>query len=201
MQRLMLPVLLMLALLLGCAGADTSTTASSTPSGTAFPVVMTDDLGRTVEVASAPQRIVSLAPSNTEIVYDLGLGDKLVGVTDYCDYPPEAMEKEKVGGYSDINIEKVISLEPDLVLAEDIHKTDIIPALERAGITCYALIPHDLDEIMNSILVIGQLTGATEKAQDIVDDMQKRIDYITQKTAGLSDEQKLRVMYVSGTNP
>jgi iron complex transport system substrate-binding protein len=171
------------------------------PPGTTFPVQMNDDLGRTVTVDKAPQRIVSLAPSNTEIVYALGLGDRLVGVTEWCDYPPEAMAKEKVGGYSDINMEKVVSLNPDLVLAEDIHKQEIIPALERMGITCYALVPHDLEQIMTSILEIGRLTGTTGKAIEIVEDMQGRIKHITDKTARLDDASKPRVMYVIWHEP
>jgi iron complex transport system substrate-binding protein len=124
-----------------------------------------------------------------------------VGVTEWCDYPPEALAKEKVGGYSDINMEKVVSLNPDLVLAEDIHKQEIIPALERMGITCYALVPHDLGEIMTSILEIGRLTGTTDKAIEIVEDMQGRIKHITDKTARLDDASKPRVMYVIWHEP
>jgi iron complex transport system substrate-binding protein len=171
------------------------------PPGTTFPVSMSDDLGRQVQVAKTPQRIVSLAPSNTEIVFALGLGDRLVGDTEYCDYPPEAKLKEKVGGYADINVEKVLSLNPDLVLAEDIQKQDVIPALERVGITCYALVPHNLNEIMNSILVIGRLTGANTKAQEIVADMQSRIKKISDKTASLVDAKRPRVMYVIWHEP
>ncbi len=185
----------------GCSRAPAVTLPANIPPGTTFPVSMNDDLGRAVTVANTPQRIVSLAPSNTEIVYALGLGARLVGVTEYCDYPPEAKAKDKVGGYSDINMEKVISLDPDLVLAEDIHKQEIIPALERMGITCYALVPHNLDEIMNSILVIGRLTGANSKAREIVSDMQGRIKNIADKTAGLTDARKPRVMYVIWHEP
>jgi iron complex transport system substrate-binding protein len=166
-----------------------------------FPMSVADDLGRTVIVKQLPQRIVSLAPSNTEIVYALGLGDKLVGVTQYCDYPADALNKEKVGGYSDVDVEKVVSLKPDLILAEDIHKKEVIPALERLGFTCYALVPHNLDEIMNSVLTIGKLTGANKEAQDIVSDMQRRIKYITDKTSGLSDAQRLKVLYVIWHEP
>jgi iron complex transport system substrate-binding protein len=180
---------------------NNATTATKADKVSTFPLSMTDDLGRMVTVEHLPQRIVSLAPSNTEIVYALGLSDKLVGVTQYCDYPVDALSKEKVGGYSDINIEKVISLKPDLILAEDIHKKEVIPALERLGFTCYALVPHNLDEIMNSVLTIGKLTGANKEAQDIVSDMQQRIKYITDKTAGLSDAARLRVLYVIWHEP
>jgi iron complex transport system substrate-binding protein len=187
---------MLLSALAGCSREAAVTMPANVPPGTTFPVSLNDDLGRTVTIATAPQRIVSLAPSNTEIIYALGLQDRLVGVTEWCDYPPEAAEKEKVGGYADIDMEKLVSLNPDLVLAEDIHKQDVIPALERLGITCYALVPHNLTEIMDSILVVGRLTGAEDKAQEIVADMQKRIKFVTDKTAGLSDDQKPRVMYV-----
>jgi len=128
-------------------------------------------------------------------------GSKLVGDTQYCDYPADALNKEKVGGYADIDVEKVISLQPDLILAEDIHKQEVIPALERLGFTCFALVPHNLDEIMDSILTIGKLTGTTDKAQEIVSDMQQRIQYITGKTSGLSATEKPSVLYVIWHEP
>ena len=81
---------------------------------------ITDDLGRAVSIEKKPERIVSLAPSCTEILYALGLGDKVVGVTTYCDYPPEALSVTKVGGPANVDVEKVISLQPDLVLASTI---------------------------------------------------------------------------------
>ena len=81
-----------------------------------------DDLGRLVTINGTPERIISLAPSNTEILFALGLGDRVVGVTMYCDYPPEAQDKEKVGDYYGPDIEKIIALEPDLILATDFHR-------------------------------------------------------------------------------
>lgn len=199
--------LLMCAVLIAClisgtgCQCDNTAPASATSGSVTFPLTLTDDLGRTVVLEEIPQRIVSLAPSNTEILYALGLGDKLVGDTQYCDYPADALNKEKVGGYSDIDIEKVISLQPDLILAEDIHKQEIIPALERLGFTCFALVPHNLDEIMDSILTIGKLTGTTDKAQEIVSDMQQRIQYITDRTSGLSATEKPGVLYVIWHEP
>jgi iron complex transport system substrate-binding protein len=86
------------------------------PTGQTPTQYVVDDLGRLVAINGTPQRIVSLAPSNTESLFALGLGDKVVGVTMYCDYPPEAQEKEKVGGYYGPEIEKIIALEPDLFL-------------------------------------------------------------------------------------
>ena len=168
---------------------------------TTFPMTVIDDLGRTITIDKAPQRIVSLAPSNTEILFDLGLGDKVVGDTLYCDYPEAAKSITKIGGYSDIDIEKVVSLNPDLILAEDIDKADIIPALERLGFKVYALVPHNLNEIMDSVSTIGRLTGANNEAKTIVSDMQKHIKIITDKTAKLMDAQKPRVLYVIWQDP
>ena len=168
---------------------------------TTFPMTVMDDLGRTLTIDKAPQRIVSLAPSNTEILFDLGLGDRVVGDTIYCDYPDAAKSITKIGGYSDIDIEKVVSLNPDLILVEDIHKAEVIPALERLGFKVYALVPHNLNEIMNSVSTIGRLTGANNEAKTIVSDMQKRIKTITDKTAKLTAIQKPRVLYVIWQDP
>jgi len=182
-----------------CNAPDTNKNGGSF--STTFPMSLVDDLGRTVTVSAVPQRIISLAPSNTEIIYTLGLENRLVGVTAYCDYPPEAMAKDKVGDYSMIDLEKVVSLRPDLVLAEDIHKTDIVPALERLGIPCYVPVPHSVDEVVASIAAIGRLTGANAKAQEVVTDMQHRIKGITDKTGSLADSQRPSVMYVVWHDP
>jgi iron complex transport system substrate-binding protein len=168
---------------------------------TTFPMTVTDDLGRTITIDKAPQRIVSLAPSNTEILFDLGLGDKVVGDTTYDDYPAAALDKPHVGGYSDIDIEKVVSLAPDLILAEDIDKADIIPALEKLGFKVYALVPHNLDEIEASVSTIGRLTGANAAAKTIVSQMQSNIKVITDKTSKLTAAQNPRVLYVIWQDP
>ena len=120
---------------------------------------LVDDLGRTVTINQIPQRIISLAPSNTEILFALGLDDRVVGVTEYCSYPEAATGKPKVGGFSTVDIEKVVSLEPDLVLATRIHGKTVIPALEELGLTVVALTPSSLDDVLNSITLVGRLTG------------------------------------------
>ena len=89
---------------------------------------MTDQLGRVVKLEKVPERIVSLAPSNTEILFALGLGDKVVGVTEYCDYPEAAKDKDKIGGYTTVDIERVVAIEPDLILATSRHTGEVIPA-------------------------------------------------------------------------
>ena len=168
--------------------------ANSTASG-----AVVDDLGRSVNIEKLPQRIVSLAPSNTEILFALGLGDKVVGVTEYCDYPPEALEKEKIGGFSTPDIEKIIALQPDLILAADIHREEIIPALEEKGLTVFALAPENLDGILEDIQIVGKITGKEEKASELVTRMGERIKAITDKTKDL--EGKPRVFYITWHDP
>lgn len=185
--------------LVSCAKSTDISTAS--PLSTTFPMTVTDDLGRTITLDKAPQRIVSLAPSNTEILFDLGLGDKVVGDTIYDDYPPAATTKPHVGGYADIDVEKVVSLAPDLILAEDIDKADVIPSLEKMGYKVYAVVPHNLDEIMDSISAIGRLTGTANEAKSITSDMQKRIKAVTDKTDNLTITQKPQVLYVIWQDP
>ena len=198
---LLLILVLTASSMMGIGCTKTADITGAAPVSTTFPMTVIDDLGRTITIDKAPQRIVSLAPSNTEILFDLGLGDKVVGDTLYCDYPDAAKDKPKVGGYSDIDIEKVVSLAPDLILAEDIHKAEVIPALERMGFKVYALVPHNLDEIMDSVTTIGRLTGTSKEAKPIVSDMQKRIQIIMDKTLNLTDAQKPRVLYVIWQEP
>lgn len=180
--------------------SETVTTAA-TATTTVETMTIIDDLGREVTIEGTPSRIVSLAPSNTEILFALGLGDKVYGVTEQCDYPAAALTKEKVGSYSNVDMEKVVAINPDLILAEDIQKQKVIPALEKLGFTVVALVPHNLQEVMDSIKLVGRLTGTQEKAGQIVDDMSWRIKAITDVTDSLTEEGKTRVLYVIWHDP
>jgi iron complex transport system substrate-binding protein len=158
-----------------------------------------DDLGRMVAINGTPQRIISLAPSNTEILFALGLGDKVVGVTMYCDYPPEAQDKEKVGDYYGPDIEKIIALQPDLILATDFHRFDLIPALEEQGLTVFAVAPQTLDDVLESIQKIGEITDKETEASELVNGMRGKIEEIEEQTKEL--EQKPRVFYMTWHDP
>ena len=193
---LVLSISVLIAPVIGCTDNRTEIATKTTES-----ITIVDDLGREVTIEKKPMKIVSLAPSNTEILFALGLGDRVFGVTERCDYPEEALTKEKVGGYSDVDIEKVVAIDPDLILAEDIHKQEVIPALERLGFTVVALVPHNLQEMMDSITLIGRLTDTQEKASQIVDDMSQRIKAITEVTDGLAEDEKTRVLYVIWREP
>lgn len=183
-------------------GCRVTSDATKTPAdSTAFPITVTDDLGRVVTIDKAPAKIVSLAPSNTEIVFALGLGDRLVGVTQSCNYPEEALQKDKIGDFAQIDMERIVVIDPDLILATDIHKQDVIPGLEQLGFTVISLVPHNLDEVMASITLIGRVTGAPEEASRLVADMSRRIEAVTAETAGLTEAQRPRVLYVIWHEP
>lgn len=181
-------------LLQGCGDSN------KTVSGSGFPLQITDDLGRNVTIKEAPQRIVSLAPALTEILFALGLGDKVVGVTNYCNYPAEAASKPKVGGFSTPNAELVVTARPDLVLATKINE-NFIPQLESAGLTVVVIESLDMAQVLEDIKLIGKFTGAVEAANNLTAGMQRRIDSITAKVSGLPDEQKPAVYFEIWPDP
>jgi len=162
---------------------------------------ITDQLGRVVKLDGIPQRIISLAPSNTEILFALGLADKVVAVTDYCDYPPEAKEKPSIGGFSTPNIEKLVALSPDLILATSIHEQRIIPQFGERGMTVFALDPKTLDEVLEAIILVGEIAGKEEEASKLVAEMQNRIKAVTDKAGSLPEGQRPRVFYIVWHDP
>lgn len=162
---------------------------------------VTDDLGRTVAIVGVPERIVSVAPSNTEILFALGLGDRIVGVTDFCDYPEAALGIAKVGGFAPFDLERVVALEPDLVLATRLHEAEGIPALEALGITVFALVPETLDEVMDNIALVGAITDRAEEAARLVTGLEERIEAITDITQPLIAAERPGVLYVIWHDP
>ena len=159
----------------------------------------TDDLGRLVVIEGIPQRIVSLAPSNTEILFALGLGNKVVGVTDWCDYPPEALEKEKVGAYDSPNIEKIVALDPDLILAAHGLPLEIIDALEERGLTVFGIKTTHLGDLLGDIGTVGNITRVQAEANALTSELENRIETVTDRTDEL--EQRPRVFYVVWHDP
>jgi len=167
----------------------------------AFPLEVTDQVGRQVRIEKLPERIVSLSPANTEIVYALGLEQKLVGVTDFCDYPDVAKDKPKLGGFSTVDIEKIVKSQPDLILASDIHKEEVIPRLEGLGLTVLALWPKTLDGVLDAVILIGKCTGQQEEAAQLAAEMRNRIKIITDKTRSLTQDERPRVFYIVWHDP
>jgi iron complex transport system substrate-binding protein len=172
--------------------------ACTTPVETPTEYVV-DDLGRMVAINGTPQRIVSLAPSNTEILFALGLGDEVVAVTMYCDYPAQALDKEKVGDYYGPDIEKIVALQPDLVLATDFHRFDLIPALEQQGFAVFAVAPQTLNDVLESIERIGEITGKEAEALQLVNEMTSKIEAVEEQARAV--EQKPSVLYMTWHDP
>jgi len=162
---------------------------------------MTDQAGRVVRIEKVPERIISLAPSNTEILYALGLEAKLVGITEYCNYPEAAKQKPQVGGFSTVDMEKVVKIEPDLILAANIHKEEVIPQLERLDLTVLTLDPKTLDDVLEAIELIGKFTGKVEEASHLTAEMKNRIKTVTDKTMAIPEAQKPRVFYILWHDP
>ena len=156
-----------------------------------YPIRVVDDFGFEVVINKTPERIVSLAPSNTEILFALGLGDKIVGVTDYDNYPPEALKKPKVGGFSTVNIEKVLSLNPDLVVAAYGNGAETVETLRGYGITVIALNPRNLTDVMRNIEMLGKITGTGENATKLVEMMKQKIREVEEATANNSRRPKV----------
>lgn len=191
-------VLAILVSLLACAPTPTpvpptATPVPPTPTPAAFPLTLTDDAGRTVTLKAAPQRVISLAPSNTETVYALGKGALLVGVTEYCDYPADAKSKPKIGGFTKIDLEKVVGLTPDLVLATNIHTKSIVPELEKRGLTVFVIEPQNVDEVLSKLVTFGKLLGATNEATQLTAQLKSRMDAVTSKVT--TAKTKPRVFY------
>jgi iron complex transport system substrate-binding protein len=161
------------------------------------PTVYTDDLGRKVTIEKVPERIVSAAPANTEILFALGLGDKVVGVTKYCDYPPAAKKKHKIGEFSKLNVEAIVAAKPDLVLATGGVQKEVLGKLDDLAITVYAVDASTFDETVSNIKKIGTMTGAGDKADDIARDMENRAEKVRDAAdrAQSEGEAKQRVFY------
>jgi iron complex transport system substrate-binding protein len=201
-----LVIVLVAALVAGCGslnngGKKTEEISSQDNNKEAvYPLTVKDQMGRDVTIEKLPERIISLAPSNTEILFALGLGEKVVGVTDYCDYPDEAKTKEKIGGFADPNMEKVISLKPDLVLATGMHQKPV-EQLEKLNVPVIVLNPGNIQGMLNSIEIIGTATGRLVQAKELVNSLKARINNVEGRVAGLVEKQRLKVYYEVWPSP
>lgn len=151
-----------------------------------FGVTVIDDYGRTVAIPKNPQRIISLAPSITEILFSIGLGDKVVGVDDCSDYPEEAKNRTKIGSYLMPNLEIIVSLKPDLVLVSDMTSKDNVVTLEEKELTVVALAPKTIEGIIHDIRLVGLIGNKTIEANNLADNLEQRTDAVTSKTSNIT---------------
>ncbi len=136
---------------------------------------VTDDAGMTITLNATPSRIVSLSPSNTEILAALGLLDRMVGVTDVCDYPPEVKNISRIGGYSSISIEKIAAARPDLVVASDLTPKETVDRLRALGLAVVVVAPRNIDNMIQDIRLVGNLTGTEYRADQLAANLSGRI--------------------------
>jgi iron complex transport system substrate-binding protein len=173
--------------LAGCASrqAGTSAPAAVAPAKAAgFPVTITDDASRTVTIASEPKRIVSLAPANTEILYSLGIFDRLVGVTTYDDYPARVKDVAKVGDFQTPNLEAIAGSKPDVILVTGGVQADVLSKLEGLGAKVVVVDPQTLDGVYRAIGTVAKVTGTTTKGDEVVAGMKAQLADIHTKLAG-----------------
>ncbi|MDO9565705.1 MAG: cobalamin-binding protein [Candidatus Desulfaltia sp.] len=160
----------------------------------------TDQLGRSVTVPDNPQRIVSLAPSITEIIYALGQEHRLAGVTRFSDFPAEASKLPKVGSFVRLDLERIVALKPDLCIAvKDGNPKAVVERLESLQVPVYVVNPRDLDSVMEAVIEIGVLLNSGKKAKSLVQDMRYRIQRVAFLVAKLSSRP--RVFYQVGISP
>jgi len=142
-----------------------------------------DQLGRRVRVPEHPIRIVALAPSITEIVFALDAGDRLKGVTRFSNFPPQAENLPKVGSYVQLDLEKIMAIQPDLCIAvKDGNPKEIIERLDRLGVPVYAVDPRNLRALTETILEIGNLLDVMPRAKNLVQQMEKKTRTTTSKS-------------------
>jgi iron complex transport system substrate-binding protein len=162
----------------------------------------TDGLGRDVTLAGPAERVVSLAPSNTEILFAIGAGEQVVGRDQFSDYPAESAAVTDIGStFEALNTELIVSLEPDLVLAAEINTPEQVHALEDLGLTVYYLNnPHTLEEMYENLALVGQLTGHAVEASELTESLQVRVAEVDEKIAPISSRPNI-FYELDGTDP
>lgn len=205
-RSLMVVLLLVASLVAGCAGGtpkdpsqNTQNNSGAASQQTVYPLTLKDGAGRDVTIEAEPKRVVSVAPSNTELVFALEKQDVLVGRSERCDYPAAAEAIETVGGFNRPDYEKVVSLQPDLVLMTSGSVEAREKLAEEYGFTVFVVSPETFDELYGGILGLGKVLNAQEKAEQVVADMKAGVKAITDKTAKAGS--KPMVFYEVSSDP
>ena len=157
-----------------------------------YPLTIIDITETAVTIPQEPQRIISIAPSNTEILFALGLEDKIVGITNYCNFPEETKNIEKIGETFPLNLEKIVSLKPDLILAYA-GQLNEIPRLRELGLNTIVIEPLSLKETLKSIQMVATVGGIPEKGNILVKNLSQRVDQIKTEVSNLEITKKPKV--------
>jgi iron complex transport system substrate-binding protein len=165
----------------------TSPVPTATPLAPAFPVSLTDDEGVAVEIAQEPRRIVSLTPAATEILFALGAGPRVVATTDFDDFPPEAVDLPDVASYTSVDVEKIVGLEADLVIAGGnfFNPPEAITRLRSLDVPVVVVYAPNLAAVLDDIELIGAAVGLADVASEMADTMQAGFDAVADATEGI----------------
>lgn len=160
---------------------------------TAYPLTLTDGTGQSFTFAKAPERIVSTSPAETEILFALGLGDKIVGVSDYDNYPAETKDKTKVGSITKPNEETLVGLAPDFVVTGISMPPEVVQELRGLKLNVFQTNPKTVDDILNNILTFGRITDRQAEAERIVASMKADMEKVKDAVAGVKPEERRKV--------
>lgn len=185
-RKLVIAILALTLLLAACSPSAASPTATPTPA----PLTLTDGLGRSVTLSAPAQRVVSMAPSNTEILYAIGAGDQVVGRDEFSDFPAAAKSLPSVGGsMGEYSLEQIVALKPDLVLAGGINTPEQVKSLEDLNLTVFYLgNPTTLEEMYDNLATAGRLTDHDGEAKMLIQSLQARVAAVDKKLATVSDK-------------
>ncbi|MFB6363063.1 ABC transporter substrate-binding protein [Paenibacillus elgii] len=167
--------------------------AASAAKRTSYPLKVKDATGKEFVFEKAPERIASTSPSETEALFALGLGDKVVGVSDFCDYPAEVKSKPKMGSIVKPNEEALIGANADLVMTGVSMKPQVVDKLRELKINMFKVEPKTMDDVMNNLLTMGQIFDRQEQAQKLVDSMKADRQKVVDAVKDLKPEQKKKV--------
>lgn len=180
--------------------ADSPTALSAnveTPTSATFPLTFTDSLKRQVTLQKVPQRIISIAPKNTDMLFSVGAGPQVVGVTTFCTYPPEAAKVDKVGGFSgkSLNLEKIVSLQPDLIVCTGEMHQPIMAEFDRLGLVSMALDANSFADMFDDLKLLGRATGHEKEADGLIERLKLRVERVRETAAKIPDSERVKLYY------
>lgn len=197
---LFMMLVLAMAFTIGCgqsSSSDSSSEESTEGEGTkqealtgetTYPLTITDDLGNEVTIEEEPKQVVSLSPANTETLFAVGAGDKVVGRTDYCNYPEEAKKIQSIGTYAEPNVELIVSLSPDVIFAEGSIDDSIRSQVEQAGAKVIVFNSNDVDSVKNAITITGEVMNTNNTAKSVTDKITSDLKQLQEKIAANKEE-------------
>jgi len=188
----LLVFVLLVTALTGCAILRSEKDVPDTENDTAYPLSVKDDMGRVVSISEEPQSVVTIGPSATEVLFAIGVGDRIVATDDFSNYPAAAADLPKVGGLEP-DLERITELDPDLVIA--LNNPEMVQSMEKLGFTVYVKDPQTFSAVADTMRTFGQIFSVADQANKAADDLQTEIDAVSSKVSDIPEEQRLKVFY------